>query len=384
MHSFFAVSPPGLEGIVASELGSLDLELGAKVPGGVEWRGSFEDLYRANLWARTPNRLLVRLGDFQATSFVGLFNRAARLDWDRWINPDAAPVRLRVSTKKSRLYHSGAVAERIQQAMTRRVPGLRFITGEAEESKGAAFEQLVLVRLEWDRVFISIDSSGDLLFRRGYRQQTAKAPIRENLAAALLMHAGWTGEGALIDPFCGSGTLAIEAAEIALGLAAGRQRRFAFEAWPNLDVEALARQRERAEAGGSARMSGPPPSIFASDRVQGAIGACIGNVTRAGVLEQITLGQHDFFSLQPPTPGGLFVANLPYGQRVTAGKKPSRLLARIRAQLKERWPLWRGAVIVPSRLRGFPGSPGEDLNTDNGGISVCFRRFMPVDNWRQE
>lgn len=356
-----------------AELGGLDLRVGDSVPGGVEWSGTLEDLYRANLWARTPNRLLMRLGDFHATNFAELFKRAARINWDRWIDPAAAPVRLRVTTRKSRLYHSGAVEERFRDALVRRVPGLRFVKGEVEaEHDAPASEQLVVVRVEWDRVFVSLDSSGELLSRRGYRQQTAKAPIRENLAAALLMHAGWTGEGALMDPFCGAGTLAIEAAEMALGWAGGRNRRFSCEGWPDRDGAGLARQRELAK--GSARLSptGDESAIFASDRVQGAIAATIGNATRAGVLEHLTLGRHDFFDLRPPCPTGLLVGNLPYGQRVGSGTKPSRFLARLRDRLEEAWGGWRIAVIIPSRLRDLPGTSREDLITDNGGIPIRF------------
>jgi putative N6-adenine-specific DNA methylase len=316
----------------------------------------------------------MRLGDFHATSFPALFKLAAHINWGPWLDPAGPPVRLRVSARKSRLYHSGAIAERFQHALERRVPGIRFAEARAdgEEPSGDEQEQLILVRIDHDHVHVSLDSSGSLLSRRGYRQQTAKAPIRENLAAALLMHAGWRGEGALIDPFCGSGTLAIEAAEMALGLAAGRRRSFAFEAWPGGDRDALSRQRELASAPRNGAASGGDPLILASDRIQGAIAATIGNATRAGVLERLILGQHDFFDLKPPAPRGLLVANPPYGQRVSAGKKPSRFLAKLRVRLEEAWSGWRIAVIIPSRLQGLSGASRADPITDNGGIPIRF------------
>jgi double-stranded uracil-DNA glycosylase len=217
---FFAVTAPGIKPIAAQELLQLGFQPGQperdSTPGGVEFNGELRDLYRANLHLRSVSRVLLRLGDFYAAAFSELRKKAGRLPWEHWINP-GRPLALRVTCHKSRLYHSGAVAQRVAGAIGDRL-GQAPPLESFDQSSGKPLPQLVLVRLERDLCTISLDSSGAGLHRRGYRLATAKAPLRETLAAAMLLASGWDGSASLWDPFCGSGAIPIEAACLAQNL----------------------------------------------------------------------------------------------------------------------------------------------------------------------
>jgi len=383
-HAFFAVSPPGLESLLADEIEGNGFGRGRILPGGVEWEGPIGEALGANLRLRLPNRVLVRFARFHAASFPDLFRAAARLPWPDWLPADAQ-VRFRVTSHRSRLYHTGAIAERLADGLLRRLPGVTFqasaraegddpATGPGAADEAAAGEastgQLVVVRLERDEVLVSLDTSGDLLSRRGYRQATAKAPLRENLAAALLAAAGWRGEGVLIDPFCGAGTIAIEAAEIALGLQPGRNRSFACERWPAL-AKVGARSNPEPQRGE------PVFRVLASDRAQGALDALIGNAERAGVRDVLEIERADFLVRTPPAQQGFVVTNPPYGVRVRAagGGKADPLASRLR----QAWAGWRTALLVPSASPGWAravssaGPLGRVFKTRNGGLDVALR-----------
>ena len=236
--SCFAVTAPGLEPLCADELSALGAR-GKTDTGGVAFRGDITALARANLWLRTASRVLVRVAEFRATAFHELERHAKRIDWSRFVTANAH-VAFRVTCRKSKLYHSDAVAQRFEEAVRRAVPGVETgratATEDEDEASPGADRQLFVVRFANDVCSVSVDSSGALLHLRGYRQQLAKAPLRETLAAAVLLGAGWTGETALVDPMCGSGTIPIEAALIARRIAPGRDRTFAFLGWPEVDA----------------------------------------------------------------------------------------------------------------------------------------------------
>ncbi len=267
----FAVTAPGLEAICAGEAVALGVRPTVG-EGGVSWRGSMESVARANLWLRTASRVLVRVAEFKASAFFELELAARRVAWDRFLTPGST-VRFRVTCKKSKLYHSDAVAQRLADAVTRRVPGVKVVTSkspdeadEGGEGGDADQEQLFVVRLFHDVCTVSADTSGALLHRRGYRQQLAKAPLRETIAAAMLLGAGWPGDAPLVDPMCGSGTIAIEAAWMARRIAPGRNRDFSFRTWPEFDASMWARLVDEARSG---ELPGAAAPIAASDRDSG-------------------------------------------------------------------------------------------------------------------
>jgi putative N6-adenine-specific DNA methylase len=397
MEKYFAVTAPGLEPITAAELRRLGLlapTASGKEPGGagaepggggVAFEGQRAALYRANVLLRTASRVLVRLGDFYAASFSELRKKASRLPWERYLTP-GQPVALRVTCHKSRLYHSDAVAERIAGAIGDHLgqPSQRFKAGDNEEgvvqaaqgvpAEPAQSAPLVVVRLLNDHCTISIDSSGELLHRRGYRLATAKAPLRETLAAAVLLASGWDAASPLLDPFCGSGTIAIEAALMARGVPPGHARRFAFMDWPGFDFKRWDAMLEELKPTGDA----PMPVIQASDRDAGAVTLAQANAERAGVAEWIEFNHRAVSSIEPPAGPGWVVTNPPYGVRVSANQDLRNLYAQFGNVLRAHCTGWQAAILCgdikllgQTRLR---------LDTSfsfiNGGIPVRLGRGM--------
>ncbi|MFI5311486.1 MAG: class I SAM-dependent RNA methyltransferase, partial [Gemmatimonadales bacterium] len=223
----WAIVVPGLEELAVTELHALGLAPGAVSAGGVSFTADAAGLFLANLQLRTVSRVIVRVAQFRATAFHELERLARGVPWERFVAPGAS-VRLRVTCRKSRLYHSDGVAERVAGAIATRVHDVTSggTASDDEDSIAAAPSQLFLVRFERDVCTISADSSGELLHRRGYRLATAKAPLRETLAAAALLAMRWNGGVPMLDPMCGAGTIPIEAALLARRIAPGQARAF--------------------------------------------------------------------------------------------------------------------------------------------------------------
>ena len=318
---------------------------------------------RANLWLRTASRVLVRVAQFQATAFYELEKSAKRIPWAQFVSP-GQDVEFRVTARKSKLYHSDAIAERLQKAVG---SGLRAGKGPRPTARSP---QLFVVRVFHDEFTISADTSGELLHMRGYRQAAGKAPLRETLAAALLLAADWDGSRPLLDPFCGSGTIPIEGALIARRIAPGLHRRFAFMEWPSFDAKVWRTHLDEAKAG--ARASSPVP-ILGSDRDAGAIASSRANAARAGVAADVDFQERPISAIQPPSTPGLIASNPPYGVRVGERKALRDLYARFGQVIRERCPGWRAAFYSSDvRLAHRIGLPTNELfRTTNGGIKVA-------------
>jgi putative N6-adenine-specific DNA methylase len=379
LEKLFAVTAPGLKPYTAQELvrmGVSILEQNRSKPprkrgipgedaGGVEFEATLEDMYRANLELRTANRILVRIGEFYAAAFKELRKKASHLAWERYLKP-GAPVSLRVTCHKSKLYHSGGVAERIASAIADRL-GTESPIMAFDENEPSALPQLITVRLVKDLCTISIDSSGENLHRRGYRKATAKAPLRETLAAGMLMASEWDSVSPLLDPFCGSGTIPIEAALMGFGRAPGRRRRFAFMDWPNFDVSLF--DAMHSKTGG---ISGQKTlEITASDRDEGAIRIARENASRAEVEDVIEFSHRSISAIEPEGRGWV-VTNPPYGLRVSMNKDLRNLYAQFGNILRKKCPGWRVAIMCnDDRLLGFTGlNFSKKISTVNGGVNV--------------
>jgi len=353
-YTLFAVTAPGVEGITAREVRALTPHPQPLPPlpthfvgrggrgeaGGIEYKGSLRDLYRANLHLRTVNRMLVRLGEFYAAAFSELRKKASRLPWGNFLVP-GQPVTLRVTCHKSRLYHSEAVAERVAGAIEDRLgKAASHVKGqEADEASSSA--QMIVVRLMRDKCTISVDSSGALLHQRGYRLATAKAPLRETLAAAIVLASGWDLTSPLLDPFCGSGTIPIEAALMAMGIPPGRSRRFAFMDWPSFDAALW----ESVLAESSSLSPTPWPPILASDRDAGAIEAARANAARAGVANAIEFSCRAVSAIEPPPRSGWLVTNPPYGVRLGEEKALVEFYPKLGDVLKKQFTGWRAYLL---------------------------------------
>jgi len=381
MANLFAVCTPGLEPFMAQELSQLGLRpsrspsRSGNFPtanesideiGGIEFQGTLPDFYRANLHLRTASRVLLQLGTFYADTFSDLRRRAKRLSWENYLRPGQS-VSLRVTCHQSRLYHSGGVAERVLEAIADRLgqtPPVRKLSEDEQENP----PQLIIVRLTENRCTISVDSSGALLYRRGYRLATGRAPLRETLAAGILLASGWDASSPLLDPFCGAGTIAIEAALLARKIPPGIKRRFAFMDWPNFD----AGMWEELLAGAEVAPKIRGPKIIASDRDAGAIQAAQANAERAGMAGGIEFSCRPISAIDPPERPGWVVTNPPYGVRLGTNKDLHKLYAQFGKVLRAKCPGWQVAMLCNSaellRATGLKFDPG--IQTRNGGLKV--------------
>ncbi len=367
-YRFFAVSPPGLERIVLKELKELGLPEGHILPGGVEFPGGLDALYRANLWLRSASRVLVRVGSFRAKDFKTLVERIERYPWELYFH-HTDRLKIRVSSHACRLYHTGALAERVLSGVEHRLGRhIRPDTRHADIDDPS--QALLLLRGERDRFHLSVDSSGPHLYRRGYRKAHSKASIRENLAAGLLLMAGWTGnEGeALLDPFCGAGTIPIEAAMLSRRIAPGIHRGFAFQFWKNHDSCLWNRIRKEAMESGK-RHSGFP--IMGSDISRDAVEACLENAERAGVSECIQFEHRPVTRVPRMPPPGLLVTNPPYGKRVK-GAGGGKVYKMLDGLLEGALRGWRWAVLCPEGRSGrLQKKSSRAAILSNGGIRVA-------------
>jgi putative N6-adenine-specific DNA methylase len=366
----FAICAPGLESVLEAEMRALGLDVGKRDIGGVAFAGGSSALFRSNLWLRTATRVVARVGEFHARLFDELERHSRKLAWSRFI-AGGHPVRLRVSTSKSRLYHTGAVAQRIAEAMEKSTGVAPTVTSGSDEDDEAGETPLVIIRLFRDQCTVSIDTSGALLHRRGYRLATAKAPLRETLGAALLLAGEWDPRTTLIDPLCGAGTIPIEGAQIARRMPPGLHRGFAFMRWPTFHEPTWKKVIDEAR---EQVLPAVPAPILGSDRDAGAIAASRENAERAGVAADIVFEEKVISRIAPPmgAPRGAIVTNPPYGVRVGDRDALRNLYAQLGNVARERFREWKLIVLsADPRLEAQIGGTSEPvLGTKNGGIAV--------------
>lgn len=370
-YACYAITAPGLEAITGAELRALGYR-GRVETGGISFRTDAAGLVRANIELRTASRVIVRIGHFEAGSFSLLESRARRIPWDAYVASGSA-VRFRVTSHKSRLYHQDAIAQRLLESVGHRVGSVSQGQGDdEEEGDSAGSGQLFVVRFAHDQCTISADSSGALLHRRGYRRSGGKAPMRETLAAAMLLAVEYDGSEPLLDPFCGSGTIPIEAALLARRIAPnlGRvlDRDLACQRWPAFHSDAAAGPVDEAQA--RIRASLPVP-IVGSDRDAAVIEAARGNAARAGVPE-IDFRVAVLSAVDPPVPAGWVVTNPPYGVRLGEEKKLRGLYGQLGQLMRGKLSGWKLAMLETHRgSRRFSGLTMNDIwAARNGGIKV--------------
>lgn len=345
VREYFAVTAPGLETLCRKELENLPLSERQmrQTAGGVAFNGRITDCWMANLHLRTANRILMRIDSFKATGFGRFERSAAAIPWELYLQP-GSPVAVQVATRRCRLYHSGAITERVVEAVKRRWADCAPAGGAADQNP---VPQQLWVRGADDRFTISLDSSGENLYRRGIKVQGAPAPLRETLAAAILMVAGFVPGEPLIDPLCGAGTFSLEAAMASLNMPAGRFRSFAFESWPaflHRRWDFMRRQAEQAE-----RVP-ETPLIFASDRSGAVCNRLARVVTDHGLSRAVTVSRADFFDLAPARftrAPGLVVINPPYGRRLGSPRESRDTITRICRHLTDAYGGWKYALLVP-------------------------------------
>lgn len=326
----------GMEGMTGRDLKRLGMQ-GVKVldVGGATFEGSYADAFRANLWLRTCDRIMRVMAEFEARSFEELFQGIRRIEWEKML-PEDARFPIRAKCVRSQLMSPSDVQKIAKRAMVERMKSAYGVEWFPET--GAVFQIDVSIRN--DKVTVCVDASGDALSKRGYRTWNGEAPLRETLAAALVLQSGWHPWQPLYDPCCGTGTILIEAAFIALNRAPGLTRRFAMESWPvvTYDFEAIETIRREArlkfEEG-----SGRALRVAGSDINPEAIELARRHVKQAGLAGRIQLEVRDLRDVTLAGEPGVMIANPPYGERLD-NVRAAHAVARQLGKLQQRNPGW--------------------------------------------
>jgi putative N6-adenine-specific DNA methylase len=377
-----AVLPPGLEEAGASELAALGASSVRPLRRAVRFQADLATYYRLHLRARLPFRLLRELASFPCRSREDLYwgvQEAA--DWARWLPPDIS-FRVDASGSLPGLNHSHYSALQVKNAL---VDWQRHTWGQRSSVDLEEPDLTLHLHLSPGRpgqgsmASLSVDGSGESLHRRGYRPRLGLAPLKENLAAGLIRLTGWDGSRPLADPLCGSGTLLIEAACMALGRQPGLERRFAFERWPDFqgrlwaaELEAAAAEQRQLLADGR-----PLAPIVGQDADAAVLEQAQTNAEAAGIADWVHLQHGDCRDFMPPPGPGLLVCNPPYGERIGEHDALEQLYADLGRMLKERcsgWELWllSGNPELTGALRM---KASRKVPVSNGGIDCRWLHY---------
>jgi len=351
---FFATCPKGLAGLLATELTDLGANDIKETVAGVAFAGSLETAYRTCLWSRLASRILMTLSVVPATDAAALYAGVHDMPWEQHLGADGT-LAVDFTGTSEQIAHTLFGAQKVKDAVVDR---FRERTGQRPSVDLRNPDLRINVHLAGNAARVSLDLSGESLHKRGYRDESVEAPLKENLAAALLIRAGWpaiaAAGGPLLDPMCGSGSIAIEAALIAGDIAPGLLREsFGFLRWPRHDAglweRLLAETRARREAGGRRF-----PTIVGTDHDPAAVRAALANVARAGLTGLIHIEKRELADAVPPKSRsgapGLVATNPPYGQRLGSETELRALYETIGAVLRERFEGWKAALLT--------GNPG--------------------------
>jgi putative N6-adenine-specific DNA methylase len=372
-HRFFAPCPRGLEPVLGDELRELGAQQVAITAGGAEFEGSWAVCYRANLESRIASRILWRLGEAPYRTEADIYQAAHRLRWHAWF-PARRTIKIKVSAQDCPLKSLDFVTLRVKDAICDR---FRISAGRRPDVDTRNPDVRVAVFLDRNRCTFYLDTSGEPLFKRGWRQESADAPLRENLAAGILRLAGWPHYQALFDPMCGAGTFPIEAAWMAQRIPPGGKRHFAFEKLLNFDERAW---RSLRDSGIARQLPSCPVPIYAADRDKRALESAEANLKTAGVSGSVQLSHGEVLDQQPPAPAGLLISNPPYGHRVGEAELLAMFYPRLGDWLKQRFAGWTayfftGDARFPKLLRL---SPSKRTPLFNGALECRLYEFRII------
>jgi len=357
----------GLEGVTASELRHMGITVKAE-QGGARFTGTLADAYRANLWLRTADRVLMVLCECEVTTFEDLFQAVSGIAWEKLLPRDAA---IPVSGKcvRSRLMSVRDCQAVAKKAIVNRL--LERLSVPSLPETGASYP--IEVALRNDQLRVTLDLSGEALNRRGYRTWNGEAPLRETLAAALVMLSPWRPGLPLYDPCCGTGTLLVEAAMLATRRAPGLMRDFACDQYAFMPKDEMKRIRQEAQA---AYQPEAAFDIGGSDIDADALALCEKHIRQAGFEYRIPTEAEDLRRLQLPQPEGVFLCNPPYGERL-GDQESCRALYRELGLLLKRHPGWKMGVIAsdPAFERYFGRRADQRRRLYNGRLECEFFIF---------
>ena len=306
------------------------------MPGGVAFGGPWESCYRANLWSRVASRILWRVGEFDYRNEQDLYAAVNAIDWPRYFRVERT-LRVNVTAQKSPLKSLEFATLRIKDAVCDR---FRDVQGKRPSIDRTNPDVRVHAFLEPARGTLYLDTSGEPLFKRGWRAGAADAPLRENLAAGILMLTGWKPDEPLLDPMCGGGTFLVEAGTMARGRAPGAKRRFGFEKLAAFDAALWERTRQEP------RGAEHSPSLYGSDLDPKALNATRRNLAEAGVERWTKLERSDVLERVAPAAGGVMVMNPPYGERMGSPEELAAFYPKLGDALKQRFAGWRCYIFT--------------------------------------
>ena len=343
MPDFFSPCPRGLEAVLNNELTLLGAQNVRSTDGGVHFSGEWLLSYRVNLHSRIASRVLWRVAKTDYTSEQDIYDTAFSLPWGDWFDVSRT-IRVNMAAIKCPLKSLDFATLKIKDAVCDK---FRKLCGERPSVDTHAPDIRIHAFLEHNHMMLYVDTSGDALFKRGVRQYTNIAPLRENLAAGILLLAGWKPGTPLLDPMCGSGTFLIEAAQMSLNIAPGINRHFAFEKLKNFDAEAWQAIRTEAEV---AQLPVTDLPIFGSDLYGDELKAAHLNLDNAGIRQTVELKQANVLEISAPEDHGILVANLPYGERMGELADLEKLYPQLGDLLKKKFGGWN-AYLFTADLR---------------------------------
>ena len=338
MENFFAPCPRGLEAILAQELAAFGATAVKATDGGARFAGPFELCYRANLESRIASRILWRVAAASYLNEDDIYQATLALPWPRWFDVGST-IRVNVAALRCPLKSLDFVTLRIKDAVC---DVFRGQCGERPSVNTGQPGIRIHAFLTAEQLTLYLDTSGEPLFKRGYRQAAGEAPLRENLAAGILRLAGWTPGEPLLDPMCGSGTFPIEAALIALDIAPGVRRSFGFEKLKQFDRKAWDRLKSGAQARERPRTALP---IYGSDLYGEELKTARANLAAAGLQDVITLKQANVLEISPPAASGVIVTNPPYGVRLGETGELAEFYPKLGNVLKQKFSGWRAYIL---------------------------------------
>ncbi|WEN40961.1 Ribosomal RNA large subunit methyltransferase L [Thauera sp. GDN1] len=333
-ETFFSPCPRGLESLLADELTALGARAAQAVHGGVGWQGDWAACQRANLESRLATRVMWRVAQGRYRAEVDIYKLAYSVTWAKWFTADDT-IRIYVTAQKSPLKSLEFITLRVKDAVC---DHFRTVAGRRPSVDTANPAVRIHLFLTADIATLYIDTSGEPLYKRGYKPAAVEAPLKENLAAGILRLTGWQPGEALVDPMCGSGTFLIEAAQMALDIAPGLGRGFAFERLRIHDRASWAALRRAAE---QRRKPARVLQIFGSDIVGEWVRRSRLNLDAAGLADCVRLDRADVLERTPPAAEGVMVANPPYGVRIGEAEELAAFYPKLGDALKQRWGGWR-------------------------------------------
>ncbi len=361
----------GLEAVLKREILDLGYEISSVEDGRVTFQGDAEAVCRANIFLRTAERVLLKVGSFQAVSFEELFEKTKALPWEAYIPKDGKFWVTKASSVKSRLFSPSDIQSVMKKAMVRRLQEHYHMEWFPEDGP----EYPVRVFLMKDQVTVGIDTSGASLHKRGYREVSGKAPITETLAAALIMLTPWRGDRILVDPFCGSGTFPIEAAMMAANIAPGMNRSFTAEKWTNLIPKKL--WYDTVDEASDLIREPEETDIQGYDADEDVIRIARRNAAEAGVEHMIHFQRRDVRDLSHPKKYGFIITNPPYGERLE-DKKDLPELYRAFGESFRRLETWSAYMITSyeDAERYFGRRADKNRKIYNGMLKTYFYQFQ--------